>query len=300
MREPPNGWHGRKVERVARVLRESANTALAEDHVVVAFAHDVLGGEQPFVERGGESALQEHGQARATGAFKQSEVLHVARAELDHVAVAFHEIDAVLVERLSYDLQTVSLAHVCENLQALFAETLKGIRRSARLKRTAAKEAHARTTHRLGHSERLCATLNRTGAGDDGQLFAADGRIADAHDGLFGFQIERDQFVGLAHADRFGDAGQILEVARIDRALIAGDADGCALLAGHRMRAKAQVLNDAHHIRDLAFGRIRFHNDKHKKFPVLSFRFSVFRLTNATEAETVARILIYISAAMKV
>ena len=145
----------------------------------------------------------------------------------------------MLVQSFSHDLQTVSLAHIGQNLQTFFAETLKSIWRRARLKRTAAKEARARTTHRLGDGERLRAALNRTRAGDDRQLFAADGRIADAHDGLLRFQIERDQFVGFAHADRFGDAGQILEVTRINRALIAGDADGCALLAGHRVCPEA-------------------------------------------------------------
>ena len=60
MRDAPNRRHRRQIEGIARVLRERANTALAQDHVVVAFSHDVLGREQPFLERCSHAALQKH------------------------------------------------------------------------------------------------------------------------------------------------------------------------------------------------------------------------------------------------
>ena len=82
VREAADGGDGREVERVARVLREGADAALAEDDVVVALGHHVLGGEQPLVEHGREAALEEHGQRRAPGPAQQGEVLHVARADL--------------------------------------------------------------------------------------------------------------------------------------------------------------------------------------------------------------------------
>ena len=63
------------------------------------------------------------------------------------------------------------------------------------------------------------------------------------------------------NADRFSDAGQVLEVRRINRALIAGDADGRALRAGQRVCAQTQILYDAHHVRDLALGRVGLHYD---------------------------------------
>ena len=45
-----NRWHGREIERVTCMLRESADTSLAQDNVVIALRHDVLGREQPFLE----------------------------------------------------------------------------------------------------------------------------------------------------------------------------------------------------------------------------------------------------------
>jgi hypothetical protein len=151
-------------------------------------------------------ALEQHGQRRAPGAAQQRKVLHVACAELNHVAVAFHQIDAALVHRFGHDLQAVGIAHVRQNFQAFLAETLKSVRRSARLERAAAKETRAAAPHSFGNGESLRATLNGARPRDERQFVAADGRIADAHDGLFRFEIERDQLVGLGDANCFGHA----------------------------------------------------------------------------------------------
>ena len=51
MAEALHGGNNAEVERVARVIGEGAHAALAEDHFVVALAHDVLGGHQELVER---------------------------------------------------------------------------------------------------------------------------------------------------------------------------------------------------------------------------------------------------------
>jgi hypothetical protein len=50
MRDATNRWHGSKIERVACVWRESANTSLAQNHAIIALGHDVLGREKPFLE----------------------------------------------------------------------------------------------------------------------------------------------------------------------------------------------------------------------------------------------------------
>ena len=69
MRNATNGWHGGQIERVTRVLGKRAHTSLAQDHIVIAFRHNVFGREQPFLKRCSHSALQQHGQLRATGPF---------------------------------------------------------------------------------------------------------------------------------------------------------------------------------------------------------------------------------------
>ena len=84
--------------------------------------------------------------------------------------------------------------------------------------------------------------LDRAGAGDDGEIAAADGGVGsrEADDGVFFLYVAAGELVGLGDTDDFGDAGQLFEVAAVDFALVAGDSDGGALRAGHGMRAEAQ------------------------------------------------------------
>src|SRR5437764_939678 len=182
VRDAADGGDGREVERVARVLREGAYAALAEYDVVVALGHYVLGGEKPLVEHRGESALQEHGQARAPRAAKEREVLHVARADLYYVAVALDQVNAVLVQSLRNYLQAESLSYVGENLQAVIREALEGVWGGARLERAAAEEASAAASDGLRYLERRLAALDGARARDDRHLFAADCGVADLHD----------------------------------------------------------------------------------------------------------------------
>ena len=84
------GGMTRQVERVAAVVGERPHAALAEDHVVVAAGHDVLGGHQPLFERRAHAALQQHRLAALAHPLEQREVLHVPRADLDDVGRLLH------------------------------------------------------------------------------------------------------------------------------------------------------------------------------------------------------------------
>src|SRR2546423_1779562 len=265
VRDASNGGDGREVERVARVLREGSDAALAEDDVVVALGHYVLGGQKPLVEHRRQPALQEHGHARAPRAAQQREVLHVARADLYHVAVALDQVNAVLVQSFGHYLQAERLAYVCENLHAVFAESLEGVRGGARLERAAAEEARAASADGLRDLERLLAALDCARAGDDRHLVAADCGVADLHDGLVGLEVERDELPGLRHAYGLCDAGQVLERRHVNGPLVARDADCRARGARHRVWAQAQLGYDALDLRDVAFGGVGLHHDEHGK-----------------------------------
>ena len=58
--EPLHRRDHAQVERVASVVGESAHAALAQNHVVVAFAHHVLGRHQKFFQRRRHAALHHH------------------------------------------------------------------------------------------------------------------------------------------------------------------------------------------------------------------------------------------------
>src|SRR6266404_5430158 len=94
-------WNGGQIERVTRVLSKGANAALTQDHVVVAFGHDVLRCQQPFIKRRRQPTLEKNRKVRTSGATQKCKVLHAARADLNYVSVLLNQINARIVERFS-------------------------------------------------------------------------------------------------------------------------------------------------------------------------------------------------------
>ena len=63
--------NGAEIERVACRRLEGANTTLAEDHVHVALAQNVLSTHDQIVDRGAESALEQNRQSAAAHLFQE-------------------------------------------------------------------------------------------------------------------------------------------------------------------------------------------------------------------------------------
>ena len=83
----------RNIHGVTSIGFESADAALAQNHVVVAARHDVFGGEQQFFQRGRDAALEQHRLLDLAQLAQQVEVLHVAGADLEDVDVRQHQRD---------------------------------------------------------------------------------------------------------------------------------------------------------------------------------------------------------------
>ena len=94
------------------MVGEGADAALAEDDVVIPARHDVLGGHEPFLERRRHAALEQHGLLRFRHALEQTEVLHVARADLNDVGGFFHRLGVVCVHQLGDDADAGALARL--------------------------------------------------------------------------------------------------------------------------------------------------------------------------------------------
>ena len=133
-----------EVEREARRGLERADAALAQDHALVALLEHVVGGHQQLVERGREPALEQHRLAELARDLEQRVVLHVARADLDHVGVLGDQLGVRGVEQLGDDGQPGLRARLGEDLQPGRAEALERERRRARLERAAAQHAARR------------------------------------------------------------------------------------------------------------------------------------------------------------
>ena len=121
---------------------------------------------------------------------------------------------------------------------------MKRVRRSARLVGAAAEKLRACRGNLFGNGEGLLAALDGAGPGDDGEVAAANGGVGsrEADDGVLFLHVAAGKFVGLGDADDFGHAGELFEVAAVDFALVAGDADGGALRSGQRMGAESPTV----------------------------------------------------------
>jgi len=260
-----DGGNDGEVEGVAGEVGEGANTTLAEHHVVVALGEDVFRGHEQFVERCGHATLEKNGEFGAASTFEKREILHVARADLDDVGVFLDEVEGFVVDSFGDDAEAVVLAHARKDFQAGEAESLETVRRSARLVGTAAEETHASGLELLGDGEALLFGFDGARSSDHGDVRAADenvtGRSGDADDGVFFFDVARDEFVGLGNGNAFDDTGHGFENAEVDGAVVAGDADGGASGAGDGMSFKAKGFDAVADGADLLFGGVGLHDD---------------------------------------
>ena len=116
------------IQRVARVGFESADAALAQNHVVVSARHDVFGGEQQLFERGRDAALEQHRFFDLAQFAQQIEILHVARAHLEDVNVGQHQRDLRNLHDLADHQQIEMLAGLAQKLEPFLPHSLERIR----------------------------------------------------------------------------------------------------------------------------------------------------------------------------
>ena len=116
---------GRQVERVAGVRLEGPDAALAQDHVRVAAADDVLGAHQPLLDRRAEAALEHHRPGDPADRGQERVVLHVPGADLEDVGVLGDDVDLVRLHDLGDHRQAGPLARLGQVAQPLDAEALE-------------------------------------------------------------------------------------------------------------------------------------------------------------------------------
>src|SRR5215470_14849513 len=81
------------VERISRVGFKRADTALAQNHVVISTGKNVFGGKQEFFHRRREAALEKNRFANFAESAQKKIILHVASADLIDVHVVAHHFD---------------------------------------------------------------------------------------------------------------------------------------------------------------------------------------------------------------
>src|ERR671910_2465830 len=204
--------HGHQVEREAVARLVGADPALAEHHLLVALLEDVLRRHQQLLERRRQAALQQHWFARAADLSEQRVVLHVARAELNHIGRLEHGLEVADVQQLGNDRQAGLDLGLGQQPQPRLAQTLERVRRGAWLVRTAAQELRARIPHGSRRVEQHLARLDRAGPRDRGEVFAAYAAAVDLeHGALVAAVLKRSELVRLENRHQVVHARRALE-----------------------------------------------------------------------------------------
>ena len=123
-------------------------------------------GVEQVVQRRRRAALDQRRAPAAADLGQQREVLHVARADLDHVGDLEDRLDIARVHQLGDDRQAGLGLGLGEDPQARFTEALEAVRARAGLVGAAAQHGRAGRGDALGGDERLRARLDRARAGD--------------------------------------------------------------------------------------------------------------------------------------
>src|SRR5258708_6748597 len=258
--------HDAEVERVARVIGKSPDAALAQDDLVIAFAHDIFRGHEKFFERGGHATFQQHRLARLARFFEQGKILHVARANLDDVSVFFDEIERFVVNGFGHYAHSVALANFRHDLQRFEPQSLKCIRRCAWFVSSAAKEARTSLRHLLSHRKCLLPRFNGARSSDNSDVTTAKTCVGagKTDNSVVFFYVAADQFVGLGDVDNFLHAGHLFQTSGFHRALISSYANSGPLLTRNGVSAIAKSLDFFADRAHLLFRCVCAHYDQHE------------------------------------
>ena len=250
--------HGVEVERVARGGFIGANAALADHDVVVAVAHDVLGAHQQFLDGAADAALEHDGALHLADGMQQSEVLHVARADLQNVGVFGDHRQGLDGHDLGDDGQAGDFACFGQVFKTLETQALEAVWAGARLEGAAAQHLCAGGLDGLGGLDEFVAILDAARTGHDDDLFTADAKlpVADLDDGIVGTRGAAGELVRLLDANGVLHAVHGGEGLAADLGQVADQGDDGTVLAVDGMGAHAHALGLADDGADFSGGAL--------------------------------------------
>ena len=261
-----------EVERVARRSLEGAYAALAEDYVLVAVRHDILRAHEQLFYRVREAALDEYRLARLAELLQQFEVLHIARADLNHVHV-LEERQMVRVHDFRDYRQPRLFFGFEQQVDAVGLEPLEVVGRRARLERAAAQHRRARGLDALRYGYNLLLALDRARPRDYREASVAYGNLIfpDLHDGVERMEFPVRVLEGLGdvlHAFDDVEAGEQLVVKLAD---VADYADYRRVVPLRKVRAQPLRLYPLHKVVYAFFLSVRFYYNYHLCVPPENF-----------------------------
>ena len=227
--------------------------------------HDVFRAHQQLLHGAAQSALQQNRPAAFSERFQQHEILHVARADLQHVCIVRHEIDVAVAHHFCHDSQPRRFFRLLQQLQSFFFHPLKIVWRRARLERTAAQQLRARLRDTFCRTQNLFFRFDRTRSCDHNEFVAANYRSVHANLRLLFAELLADEFVRRADAHYVLDLRHSFDGFHACRHVADSDhTDYHALFALNRMHFVSEVIHLVRHRINLLARCVPFHRDDHR------------------------------------
>ena len=254
--------HGGKVQRVAGVFFKRADAALAEDDLLVAAGHDVLGAHEQLLEGAGKAALEQDGLAQLAKLTQEVEVLHVARADLNDVHI-LEQGQVLHAHDLRHDGQAGLLPRDLEQLEAGGLQALEIVGRGAGLERTAAQNVRTGGLDGLRDRDDLLLGLDGAGAGDHDEVAAADLHAIHVDDGVVRVELAVAALEGLGHALDAVDDAEARDQVHVHAGRVADEAEHGLVFALGNVDGQALALEPVDELLALCCFHAMFEYDDH-------------------------------------
>jgi hypothetical protein len=143
VRSLPDNRDSGQVESVTGRAVEGPDAALAQNHLLIALRENVFGGRDPFLDRAGQAALEQHGPVQLPDLAQQVQVLHVARADLNDAGILRDTLRLFHGHHFSDNRKPDLTPGRYQQFQSLPAETLEGVGRRPGLEHAATQDMPA-------------------------------------------------------------------------------------------------------------------------------------------------------------
>ena len=257
--------HAREVEGIAHAGLKGADAPLAEDDVLVAFGHDVLGAHHELLQGVRQAALEQYRLFLAAHGLQQLKVLHIAGTHLDEVHV-LEQGQVLGVHDLGHDGGAGGPAGQLQQVQPLAPHPLEGVGGGAGLERAAPQQGSPGGLHPLGTVGDLFLALDAAGARNDGKVAAADLHALHVDDAVVRVELAVGFLVRLRHAAAGLDHGVCQHPALGDGLGVADEAEDVGVAALGVVDLQAHALQLAAELMHLHLGGVLFQYNDHSGF----------------------------------
>ncbi|OPZ96196.1 MAG: hypothetical protein BWY71_01998 [Planctomycetes bacterium ADurb.Bin412] len=219
---------------------------LAQDHLIIAFAENILRTHQPVLHRIAGPPLQQHRLLRLADLRQQHKILHIPRPHLQHVRIPAHHFHVPRIGHFCNHRQPEPVAAFPQNLQTLLPQSLKTVRAGPRLERPAPQHIGSALLGRLRQLQAALPALHCTRSGDQSIMPPPDSHRPHLHHRTLRVKIPAGQLIRLHNRQYIFHPLDAQQLVRKDRLLFPDRPDNRPELPLRYMRTQPQLLDSSY------------------------------------------------------